>query len=164
MICSSENRFFTSNLLAVRDWTPDRRATQNRGDVAPSVKVDQDEINQIENYARSISQDERFRSVETSWDFWVISNELGPAARYRMAGNPDSPGLIYASANQRIWIKTWSEVLEENRGRLQFFREKLDHQADKESSVQFLRQKYAAYLEGVQIDGELLGEDEQEAA
>ena len=33
MICSSVKRFFTSNLLELRDWTPDRRATQNRGDV-----------------------------------------------------------------------------------------------------------------------------------
>lgn len=34
MICSSEKRFFTSNLLAGGDWTPDHCATQNRGDVA----------------------------------------------------------------------------------------------------------------------------------
>ncbi|KAF1697078.1 hypothetical protein CSC64_00945 [Pseudoxanthomonas koreensis] len=33
MICSSEKRFFTSNLLALGNWTPVRRATQNRGDV-----------------------------------------------------------------------------------------------------------------------------------
>jgi len=34
MICSSENRFFTSNLRRLGNWTPNRRATQNRGDVA----------------------------------------------------------------------------------------------------------------------------------
>lgn len=33
MICSSEKRFFTSNLLVVEDWTPNRRATESRGDV-----------------------------------------------------------------------------------------------------------------------------------
>ncbi|RTY05718.1 hypothetical protein EKT70_15445 [Stenotrophomonas geniculata] len=33
MICSSEKRFFTSNLLVVEDWTPNRRATQSRGGV-----------------------------------------------------------------------------------------------------------------------------------
>ncbi|MBS7458844.1 hypothetical protein, partial [Coralloluteibacterium stylophorae] len=37
MICSSEKRFFTSNLLVVADWTPDRSATQRRGDVAPDI-------------------------------------------------------------------------------------------------------------------------------
>ncbi|MCX7514916.1 hypothetical protein, partial [Frateuria sp. STR12] len=33
MICSSEKRFFTSNLLRMGDWTPNRCATQRRGDV-----------------------------------------------------------------------------------------------------------------------------------
>ncbi|QBG95885.1 hypothetical protein EYC55_10945 [Xanthomonas oryzae] len=33
MICSSEKRFFTSNLLGIGNWTPNRCATQNRGDV-----------------------------------------------------------------------------------------------------------------------------------
>jgi len=33
MICSSEKRFFTSNLLLVGDWTPNRCATQKRGGV-----------------------------------------------------------------------------------------------------------------------------------
>jgi putative transposase len=31
MICSSEKRFFTSNLLQVGNWTPNYRATHNRG-------------------------------------------------------------------------------------------------------------------------------------
>ncbi|GAB2577058.1 hypothetical protein GCM10027066_19660 [Dyella jejuensis] len=37
MICSSVNRFFTSNLRSLRDWTPNRCATQNRGDVEPAL-------------------------------------------------------------------------------------------------------------------------------
>ncbi|QBN80471.1 hypothetical protein EBA15_18100 [Xanthomonas oryzae pv. oryzae] len=31
MICSSEKRFFTSNLLGVGNWTTNQGATQNRG-------------------------------------------------------------------------------------------------------------------------------------
>ncbi|MGG6317501.1 sugar transferase, partial [Stenotrophomonas geniculata] len=38
MICSSEKRFFTSNLLLIEDWTPNRFATQSRGDVASYMK------------------------------------------------------------------------------------------------------------------------------
>ncbi|KAF1700149.1 hypothetical protein CSC68_12270 [Pseudoxanthomonas suwonensis] len=37
MICSSEKRFFTSNLRLVGDWTPNRPATQRWGDVAASA-------------------------------------------------------------------------------------------------------------------------------
>ncbi|MGG6316268.1 site-specific integrase, partial [Stenotrophomonas muris] len=39
MICSSEKRFFTSNLLLIEDWTPNRFATQSRGDVATGLRT-----------------------------------------------------------------------------------------------------------------------------
>ncbi|TAO91086.1 hypothetical protein EYR05_06415 [Xanthomonas oryzae pv. oryzae] len=35
MICSSEKRFFTSNLLGIGNWTPNRCATQTRGTSKP---------------------------------------------------------------------------------------------------------------------------------
>ena len=50
---------------------------------APKVKVDKDEITQIEEYAISVMQDERFRSVKTTWVFWVISDDYGKYAEYR---------------------------------------------------------------------------------
>ncbi|AXI16758.1 hypothetical protein CDO11_05685 [Xanthomonas oryzae pv. oryzae] len=37
MICSSEKRFFTSNLLGVGNWTPNGGATQTWGDVGPLI-------------------------------------------------------------------------------------------------------------------------------
>ena len=37
MICSSEKRFFTSNLLVIEDWTPNRFSTRSRGGVGPTV-------------------------------------------------------------------------------------------------------------------------------
>jgi 2'-hydroxyisoflavone reductase len=37
MICSSEKRFFTSNLLVWWDWTPNRSATQKWGDVGTGL-------------------------------------------------------------------------------------------------------------------------------
>ncbi|RSC50851.1 hypothetical protein EGS96_17210 [Stenotrophomonas maltophilia] len=40
MICSSEKRFFTSNLLLIEDWTPNRFATQSRGDVGGKLAFD----------------------------------------------------------------------------------------------------------------------------
>ncbi|AUJ11473.1 hypothetical protein BVV20_02975 [Xanthomonas oryzae pv. oryzae] len=39
MICSSEKRFFTSNLLGIGNWTPSRCATQTWGDVAGYAKT-----------------------------------------------------------------------------------------------------------------------------
>ncbi|QBG96064.1 hypothetical protein EYC55_12205 [Xanthomonas oryzae] len=46
MICSSEKRFFTSNLLGIGNWTPNRCATQTRGDVAVE---DADDLRQVDH-------------------------------------------------------------------------------------------------------------------
>ena len=113
---------------------------------APKVKVNTDEISQIEGYAASVMDDERFRNVKVSWVFWVISDDLGPHAKFRMT---DESGLIHKNENVSIFVKTWGQVLAENRGRMQFFQERLEYQANKGASLKHLQEHYAKYLEGV---------------
>lgn len=97
---------------------------------APTVKINDDEVTQIEKYAFSVMKDERFRNVDTTWVFWAISDDLGDYATQRIS---DSSGLIYTKANVSIYVKTWGQVLDENRSRLQFFQERLEYQADREA-------------------------------
>ena len=47
------------------------------------------------------------------------------------------------------WIRTWGELIEENRARLQFFQEHLQHAADESAAVRYLQQRHSEYLEGV---------------
>ena len=100
-------------------------------------------------------KDERFRNVSTTWVFWVISDDLGDYAQQRIK---DSTGLIYEKDNVSIFVKTWGQVLDDNRARLQFFHEKLEYQADKEASLKHLQERYDEFLKGV------LTESEQEDA
>ena len=113
---------------------------------APKVKIDAQEIAQIEGYAASVSADERFRNVKVNWTFWVISDDLGPIGEFRVL---DESGLILKKPTLSIYIKTWAQVLDENRARMQFFQERLEFQADKGASLEHLQQHYAKYLEGV---------------
>lgn len=113
---------------------------------APKVKIDQKEISQVEGYAFSIKADERFRNVNTNWVFWAISDDFGPFAKERIT---DPSGLIHQNPNIEIYVKTWAQVIDENRARLQFFQEKLEYQADKEASAQHLREHYEDYIRGV---------------
>jgi hypothetical protein len=48
-----------------------------------------------------------------------------------------------------IYVKTWGQVLDENRSRMKFFQERLEYQADKGASLKHLQEHYAKYLEGV---------------
>ena len=113
---------------------------------APKVKIDSKEVLQVEEYTFSVMQDERFRNVNTTWTFWAISDDYGDYAKNRMK---DTLGLIHQKDNVSIFVKTWSQIIDENRSRLQFFQEKLEYQADKEVSVTYLRDHYEEYIQGV---------------
>jgi hypothetical protein len=116
---------------------------------APKVKIDRKEIPQIEEYAFSIMEDERFRNVNTTWVFWAISDDYGDYAKNRMK---DSSGLIHEKDNVTIHVKTWAQVIDENRARLQFFQERLEYQADKGASIKHLKEHYEQFLTGVLVE------------
>lgn len=119
---------------------------------APKVKIDRDEITQIEEYAISVMKDERFKNSKTTWVFWVISDDYGEYAEYRMNDSPDSGGKIKEAGNHSIWIKTWGQVIDENRARMQFFQERLEYEADKGASLKDLQERYAKFLQGVFVE------------
>lgn len=123
---------------------------------APKVKINKNVI-QIEEYAFSIKKDERFRSVNTKWEFWAISDDFGNYSEERIK---DASGLIHQKDNLTIYVKTWAQVLDENRARLQFFKDKLEYQADKGASLQYLRENYQDLLKGVLVEED--GEEEKE--
>ena len=116
---------------------------------APKVKINRDEITQVEEYAISVMQDERFKNVKTRWAFWAISDDYGDYARHRMNQNHWEDGKIYEADNATIWVKTWGQVLDENRARMQFFQEHLEYEADKGTSLKHLQEHYAKFLKGV---------------
>lgn len=115
----------------------------------PSVPIDSDEITQVEKYAFSVANDERFKAVGVNWVFWVISDNYGPYAAERIT---DASGLIHQKKNMSIFVKTWAQVLDENRARMQFFQERLEFQADKMEALAYLQERHAQYLEGVFVD------------
>ncbi|BCA79055.1 ATP-binding protein [Desulfuromonas sp. AOP6] len=126
---------------------------------APKVKVDRKEIPQIEEYAFSIMEDERFRNLNTRWVFWVISDDFGDYAKNRIQ---DSSGLIHQKNSISIFVKTWAQVINENRARLQFFQEKLEYQADKGASIKHLRDHYEEFIQGVITVEEIETQDDVE--
>jgi hypothetical protein len=70
----------------------------------------------------------------------------------------NSAGLIYSKNNIEIYVKTWAQVLDENRARLQFFQERLEYQADKSSALAHLQEHYSNFLQGVLVTDEPAGD------
>jgi hypothetical protein len=115
----------------------------------PSVQIDLDVIAQVKKYATSVSKDERFRESRVSWSFWAISNAMDDLAKDD-ASQADRPLGVVSTRNKdipyTIWVKTWGQLLDECKGRLEFFREKLEYQANHESGRKYLRDVYEKLL------------------
>ena len=125
----------------------------------PRVKIGDKELTQIAKYAISVAADERFRSVDgVKWTFWAISDDVAQYAAYRMGEG----GVVSSKANILVGIKTWGQIIEENKARLQFFQERLEHQVDDEAALTHLQQKYESFLAGV-IPGSEGGADSKES-
>lgn len=78
----------------------------------------------------------------------ALSNELS-ANVAKEASQKDRPrGLFYEDDDVRmtIWVFAWSEMIEEARARLEFFRRALDYSATSESAQQHLKKVYSKYL------------------
>ena len=120
---------------------------------APRVKLGNDQLNQIQGYAFSVMDDERFNRRSVRWSFWVISDAMDRFAEQRILENEQDSGTIFRKGKSVIAVKTWAEVIDENKARLQFFQERLQHQVGNEEALTFLQEKYSRFLEGV-VTGE----------
>lgn len=113
---------------------------------APSVKIGPEETAQLRSYAYPIQDDERFRGLKVRWEFWVVSNDMTPYAKAEVTSSDRPYGMLDRKENCHIWIKTWSEVLNDCRARLQLFEKELNYNADRDESLELLRSTYARFL------------------
>lgn len=63
----------------------------------PDCKLGQKELGQIENYAFSVADDERFDKSHTKWTFILVGNELAPFADRKCREHGRQYGHIHAS-------------------------------------------------------------------
>jgi hypothetical protein len=47
-----------------------------------------------------------------------------------------------------VGVKTWGEIIEENRARLQFFQEHLQYIVDESTALRYLQERHKRFLEG----------------
>lgn len=133
----------------------------------PSVKIGADEITQVQKYAFTVANDERFRHLKTRWSFWVLSNDLDSYASIQTRQKGKARGQVFQSEDGgiEVWVKTWAEVIAECKSRMRFVQEHLQANVDRESSLKYLKKTYEKYLTGVAESGEEDGETaDQEAA
>jgi hypothetical protein len=114
----------------------------------PTCKLGQKEISQIENYAFTVSDDERFDKHNTRWTFILIGNDFLPFGEQKARVQNREHGHIHASEDgmTNIYIKKWSSVIGHAKWRYNFFREKLELQVTSADGVKLLKSKYPQFL------------------
>jgi hypothetical protein len=120
----------------------------------PKESINKNAFLQITSYADVVARDERFHSVDIKWTFIAISNQITDDVKRWAKQKYKPPGLVYDSSdyNVEVWVKTWSQVINECKARLKFFQEKLNYEVDGDSAFAYLRKTYAKYLPGC-LDG-----------
>ena len=115
----------------------------------PTVKVNAEVASQIKSYAYAVAEDERFQSVPAKWIFWAISNEIDKDIKREINQKGRAHGIIFEDGEQRItiWIKTWSQVINDCKVRLKFFEEKLNYIPDRDASIEYLNKTYPKYVD-----------------
>lgn len=129
----------------------------------PNVPIGSAEATQVKDYATAIARDERFRDTNTRWEFWAVSSEISDGVRLEanQAGRPAGVLLDSQEFRLRIWVKTWGQIIEDCRARLQFYQQHLEYVADDADGLAYLRRMHEKYLPSV-LAGEPAEEEAQE--
>jgi hypothetical protein len=118
----------------------------------PGVPIGLAEINQISKYAASIEKDGRFAIREgVVWRYWVISDALDEMGKWEAEKDQTGRGIIRDTPRSKIYIRTWDQLIEENKAKYQFIQERLNFSANDERAMSYLRSEYSALLDGVSV-------------
>lgn len=128
---------------------------------APKVKIGQKEVAQIQSYAFAVTKDERFKSLDTAWTFMVISNDLDDYADLLAQQDNTPEGCIYQSGKISIYVKRWSELIEENKMRLRFYKDRLELNISTDDGLKHLKERYSSILNRDDEELEMETADEQ---
>ncbi|NJP35927.1 type I restriction enzyme HsdR N-terminal domain-containing protein, partial [Micromonospora thermarum] len=117
---------------------------------APAVVVGAKEVNQIKSYAQAVAFDDQFHDRTVEWDFWLVTTRMDKVARIDANQRERKPGCVWdfteGAITVRVWLRTWSEIIEECRDRLQYFREHLDHDPNLGHALEYLSANHSRVM------------------
>ncbi len=119
----------------------------------PSKKIDDLVISQIKKYAIAVADDERFQGIKIRWTFIAVSNELDSFAKKEANQRGKPTGQVYddGELNITVWVKTWSEIINDARSKLLFINKQLEYKADDESAIAYLQKTHDKFIPDKEI-------------
>ena len=115
---------------------------------APRLRLGETEFSQIKRYARAVSGDVQFDKDKTTWHFVLVNNAVDQDLYEQEACQENRPrGLLIDQSNCRVWVKRWSEVVQDAKGRHEFLKRQLDIQIKSDQQgIDYLVKNFASRL------------------
>jgi len=87
----------------------------------PSIKLGDEELNQIKLYKNIIANTDEFNDGNTRWDFILVGNDISQSkiTAANLASDLESNkihgefGLVQKTNNMKIYVRTWKQILNE---------------------------------------------------
>lgn len=108
----------------------------------PRVELGIPEISQIETYALTVMDEPQFRAEGLWWDFWLIGDDMDRHAKIKTQQKDRLPGVTTEGDNYRVTVRTWAQILEENRRRLHFYKDHLNFKSPNDEALAATVSKY----------------------
>ena len=98
----------------------------------PKIPLGQKQYQQIYNYMNVISKQPEFIANNATWEFYLVGNKFDTSGDienlYENGKVHGEKSLVYKVKNFKIYIKTWSEILNEFEIKHKFIQDKLELQ------------------------------------
>ncbi|OFV73315.1 DNA mismatch repair protein MutL [Rhodococcus erythropolis] len=129
----------------------------------PSHTLNDGDVSQLRSYASAITNDERFDQPNSSWEFWLIGNDVDNEVDEQRNQEYLPFGVVQSSKKYKLVVRTWAEVLGDAEHRLKFVQRSLQFESNQDTGLASMREKYEEYLPDAALVGDERGEEQKTA-
>jgi histidine kinase/DNA gyrase B/HSP90-like ATPase len=113
----------------------------------PNLKAGRKETNQIEEYAEFISKDPRFNELSTKWTIILVVIDTDDSIESKMNQINREYGHIQESKHVNVYVKKWSQIINDAKAKHEFLKEKLNTNWVKdETAKEYISNLYKEFL------------------
>jgi hypothetical protein len=119
---------------------------------APGITLGREELDQVEDYANTVLKNAAFATDKAEWDFILVGTDYDDVVENRVPEDARDTGRFFNPAPRsgrprvRGYVRRWRDILDENRGRLAFMTDNLEHDPTIEEGLGHIREQYADLL------------------
>lgn len=113
----------------------------------PTLTLTKKELDQIEDYAITVTKNPMFDKVTTKWHFILLGQDFDGYVATRLKNKTQGVGNLYNSDDENVAISIlkWSSIIQENKFKYEFLRKKLNYELsnDPQYVMDYLFSKHA---------------------